>query len=327
VIYPYIAGAPKGLLPFVKPLYESGCRFAYERYLAEQPTEEEALRYIERNLRDDFLQFKESIPDFENRIIFVLGVFSGPPETLNTNPAASYKVYMDMQFHLLATDPALKGLYGVEEYKVAYADEEYLRWAVKLYRHYCIEGSTQRLTNDPYELKHVRNPDFEDGLKDWQVSPAGPDNVDVKKMEGYGRLQGRFSQKGDVFLWTKRSALKPNRISQEIRNLQPGRTYSLKMFAGDSLALTNEQKLAVSIEIDNVEMIPENCFQAVIQSDTRIPKYGDKATFFNWFRVVFRAKASTARLTISDWLSANEPGGLEAQELIYNFVEVEPFFM
>ena len=40
-------------------------------------------------------------------------------------------------------------------------DEEILRWGVKLLRHYCIEGKTERLTNDPYRLSHITNADFE----------------------------------------------------------------------------------------------------------------------------------------------------------------------
>ena len=41
---------------------------------------------------------------------------------------------------------------------------------------------------------------------------------------------------------------------------------------------------------------------------------------------VFRANGKTARLTISDWASADDPGGPIGQELMANFIEVEPYF-
>jgi hypothetical protein len=329
--YPYISGDPKGLLPFVKPLFESGCRFAYERYLGEQPTEEAAKKFIEKKLRDEVMvQLSRGAPGVEKAIIFVLGIGNGPPETLDTNPATSFNVYLDMQLHLLANDPAFRGLYGVEVYRSSYADEGCLRWMMKLYRHYCIEGRTEPLTHDPYELNHIQNPDFEHGMEGWTVAAAQPGSVGVKKMDGFGFLEGRErGGQGDSFLWTKRSAAKPNVISQKMRNLQPGRVYSLRMYAGDYLELTREQKHAISLRVEGVELIENKCFQTVFKccADHHIPKYGNKDTYFNFFRLVFRAKSETANLTISDWPSEKGPTGPVGQELMYNFVEVEPYLM
>jgi len=331
-IYPYIAGDPRGLLPFVKPLAASpGFRFAYERYLREQPTEAAARELIERRLRDDVLALASEIPDIRGKLICVLGLLSGPPETLDVDPAVSFKVFMDMQFHTLANDPALRGLYGIEEYLVSYADEEYLRWAAKLYRHYCIEGKTERLTADPYLLPHIRNPDFEQGIEGWTVAAAAPDSVAVKSMEGLGWLQGRWprGRKGDTFLWTRRDGRKPNVVSQTIRAIEPGRVYSLRMYAGDAADLTREGKHAISVEIRGAEVLCDLCFQAVFPNcyDHHIERYGDRKTYFNFFRQVFRATSATAELTISDWASASDPGGPAGQELLINFVQIQPYLL
>jgi hypothetical protein len=331
-LYPYIAGDPRGLLPFVKPLAGSTAfRFAYERYLREQPTEAAARETIEKRLREDLLEMEKEVPNLRRKVVYVLGLLCGPPETLNADPATSYKVFMDMQLHLLATDPALEGLYGIEEYLVSYADEEYLRWAAKLYRHYAIEGRAERLTKDPYMLPHIRNPDFEKGLDGWTVRAAGEGSVATKSLDGLGWLEGRWPRgpKGDAFLWTVRSAAKPNLVSQRIRELEPGRAYSLKMYAGDRLDLTREQKHAVSVEIDGAEMVPERSFQAVFPScyDHHIEKYGEQRACCSFFRLVFRAKSPEAELTISDWTSEKEPGGPPGQELMINFVQVEPYLM
>ena len=329
-IYPYIAGDPDGLLPFVKPLAGlERCRFAYERYLKEQPTEAKAKEHIEKRLRDDLLAFAREVPGMPERTVFVLGLLCGPPETLNSDPAVSYKVYMDMQFHLLANDPAVKGLYGIEEYLASYSDEEYLRWAAKLYRHYCIEGKTGRLTDDPYMLTHIRNPDFEDGLEGWTVEAAEADSVATRTLDGLGWLQGRWPQdpKGDRFLWMRRSAEKPNVVWQPVKDLQPGRAYSLRMYVSDYLELTRKQRHPISVRIDGVEMMADKGYQAVFANcyDHHIPQYGEKNTYFNLVRLFFRAKAETATLTISDWASQKDAGGPAGQELMFNFVEIEPY--
>ena len=45
----------------------------------------------------------------------------------------------------------------------------------------------------------------------------------------------------------------------------------------------------------------------------------------NYHRLVFRAKDTTAKLTISDWADATTPGGPIGQEILYNFVEIQPY--
>ena len=44
---------------------------------------------------------------------------------------------------------------------------------------------------------------------------------------------------GDSFLWMKRSEKGPNTFSQSIRDLEPGRLYSMKMLACDYNDLVN----------------------------------------------------------------------------------------
>ena len=44
---------------------------------------------------------------------------------------------------------------------------------------------------------------------------------------------------GDTFLWMKRSDKGPNTLSQVIKDLEPGRLYSMKMFSCDYADITN----------------------------------------------------------------------------------------
>ena len=323
VFYPYIAGGAKGLRPLVEPLAETGCIFAYERYLPEKRTEKEAKEYLERRLKNAMVEFNKYAPGFAKQCIYVLGFLCGPRESCNKNPAADYKVYLDMQFHLLATDPLFKGLYGVAEYRSTYCDEEYLRWCAKLFRHYCIEGSTERLTNDPYELKHIRNPDFDQNLEGWTVQAGAPDSIQTKKIKGYGWFQGRYprSEEGDTFLWMKRNAGKPNVISQQIRNLEPGRFYSVKMYSADLKNISKWQIHQISLEVEGAEPVLGEEIKDAFSSVHPIEKFGKADCYFNYHRIVFKATSNTARLIISDEAA---PVG---QELTLNFIEVEPYLM
>ena len=73
-------------------------------------------------------------------------------------------------------------------------------------------------------------------------APAEPDSMKATALPNYGRLQGRSggmtgpamagTKVGDTFLWTRRSHKAPNRFSQTIRNLEPGRRYSLRATRG-----------------------------------------------------------------------------------------------
>ena len=122
----------------------------------------------------------------------------------------------------------------------------------------------------------------------------------------------------------KRSAKAPNRAVQEIRDLKPGRLYSMKMFTADDQDLSNgrsvKQKHAVEINLANVEMLQylEKRFHQV----TFESSYGQEVSPFsryhqpwlNYYNRLFRAKAPAAKLTILDWGSADEPGGPIGQE-------------
>ena len=76
-------------------------------------------------------------------------------------------------------------------------------------------------------------------------------------------------------------------------------------------------------------MIKERGFQEITESarGQDVPPFShENQPWFNYHWRLFRADDSTAKLTISDWANANDPGGPIGQELIYNFVEVRPYF-
>jgi hypothetical protein len=317
-------------LEFSRLLTELGYRFSWEKYLREEPTADRARRLMLREMQRPFAQWKKVMPGVERHTVMCLGYLCAPPETLNLNPGVDYHVFLDMQFQMLATEPTFWGLYGIMEYMAAYADEESIRWAHRLFRHYCIEGNRTPLTNDPYLLPHVRNPDFADELDEWRVEPAEKGSIDTKVMDGFSWLQGRYPKTagGDRFCWMKRSAESPNRVRQTIRSLEPGRLYSLKLISADLTELDKKQTLVLAINIDGAELLDEYCFQFPYPScySHEVPPYNrTHPAYFNFHRVVFRPTGRTAELVISDWAASTDPGGPFGQEIAFNFVEVQPF--
>jgi hypothetical protein len=316
---------------FCQALIDRGDLFAVEKYLSEVPSLKTAEETLLTSLQASLNSWKSSYHDFEKHLIYCLGFLSAPPETLNTNPGLDLKVYMDMQFNLLANDPTCWGLAGIMEYSSSYADEEILRWAHRLYRHYAIEGHKNRLTQDPYLLAHLANPDFDQGTEGWTVQSAGPENVKPGEMDGFSWLQGRYPRtpQGDQFLVLKRSDQAANQISQNISNLQPGRAYSLKLLAADIQHLDQKQDLTLGIETANTERKDNLSFQVTYPSSYShtLGEYNQEhPAYFTYYRIVFRAQSSTAELVISDWASPRIPGGPIGQEIAINYVEVQPFF-
>lgn len=321
---------------FMQEFNSLGCKSALNRYPRERPTELAARKLLESELKEQVLCWKRAVPGCEKNMILNLGYMVLPPETENANPSADWKVWMDMEFNLIANDPAFWGIYGICEYHAGAADEETVRWQSKLYRHYFIEGKTEMLSPEygfKYSLDHIENPDFDEGVKGWTISPADDASVSAKSIEGYGKLQGRYPDpiEGNNFLWMKRSNAKPNLVSQQIKNLKPGRLYSLKMITADyqdvSKGKSREQKHVVAIRITNADLVSEKSFQYVYaQKWHHIGSFSaESPAWLNYHYHLFRARGDMASLTISDWLSDEQPGGLVGQELMYNFIEVQPY--
>ena len=133
---------------------------------------------------------------------------------------------------------------------------------------------------------------------------------------------------GDTFLWMKRSEKGPNRFSQVIKDLEPGRLYSMKMFCCDYNALVNpkprkiaETKAIATVTIQDADMDSNRSFTEMYAS-TPEPKIPVCITYY-WR--VFRARSTTATLTISDWQTESEGNAVFGQEQTFNFLEIQPY--
>jgi hypothetical protein len=278
--------------------------------------------------------WEAAAPEAAMSRLWVLGLLSQPEESCDIYPQCDYNVFLDLQMQFLATDPAFFGVRGLYGYYSPYVGEEQTRLMAALVRHYGLEGRTDRLLSGSYDLPHLQNPDFVAGLQGWQVSAATEGSVAPKVVERFGFLQGRYATNvGDTTAWTRRSAARPNTLSQELRDLQPGQPYSLRCFTGnyqDYLAgKSNPYAHAVAVSGEGARIVPDKCFQAVIKSNYahKFGPFDVKNPYrMNYHQVVFIPQGKTAKLTLSDWKSPAQAGGPEGEELIWNFVQVQPYF-
>jgi hypothetical protein len=341
-LYAYIGGSGKKLnqeiigTNFIRTIIDCGYRVALERYLHEMSSEKGSKDALQAFV-DGIADWEAKEPGVKKQMVIAFGLFSMPPGGLNKQPNVDYHVWMDQQMNIVANHPAMTGVDGLEWWTSLLADEETVRFVGKLYRHYAIEGKTEMLTRDPLFLTHIQNGDFEKGTQGWTLHPAEDGTIAVKSFPRYGRIEGRFmglgrpadpEHIGDSFLWMKRSEKGPNTFSQTIQDLEPGRLYSMKMFSCDYNDLVNpkakkieETKSTGTVIIEGVDVDAKRSFTEVYSS-TPEPKIPVCITYY-W--KVFRAKATTARLTVSDWQSESEPGVAFAQEQTFNFLEIQPY--
>jgi len=323
---------------FAKEVVQQGGAILWEWYEREEPDEHRARLKLAGTLSYGMQNWRDFLPEAQRNICLALGYYSAPPLSLNENPAVDYKVWMDLQFHTLANDSRFDGLRGILEWNSKYTDEETLRWQAALYRHYAIEGQTTLLSEKHgfrYRPQLLENPDFDEGMHNWTGVPAEGGSMGTASLEGFGRLQGRVrgSTRGDAYLWMRRSARAPNRVSQTLKNLEPGRLYSLKVITADREDYRNvrsvERRHVFRIDLDNVDLLSDRGYQEVIQSVTgqEVPPFSRAIQpWFNYHYRLFRARGESATLTFSDWAGEGVRRGPVGQELMINFVEAQPYF-
>jgi hypothetical protein len=134
---------------------------------------------------------------------------------------------------------------------------------------------------------------------------------------------------GDTFLWMKRNENRPNKFSQEVLNLEPGRLYSLKMFSCDYTDLVQAKKKTLEeaskfigrIVIDGADVDLNRSFTEMYASspEPSIPVW----ITYHW--IVFRARDTTATLSVSDWPGDDTFEGPIGLEQTFNFLELQPY--
>jgi hypothetical protein len=341
-IYVYVGGSGRKLnqeiigTNVIRTLIDCGYFVVPERYVHERSGEQgsrQALREFVEGLAD----WEAKEPGVKKQMVITFALFSMPFLSNNKQPNVDYHVWMDQQVNTVANDPALHHIAGLNWWTSLLADEESVRFVGKLYRHYAIEGKTNMLTTDPLFLTHIQNADFEHGTEGWTLHPAEEGGITAKSFPRYGRIEGRYmglihppdpEHIGDTFLTMKRSEKGPNTFSQTIKNLQPGRLYSFEMFVCDYNDLRaprpkkpEETKPGASVVIDGADVDRARSFAETYASNPE-PQTPVCITYY-W--KLFRAKGTSATLTVSDWPESGQPSAPFGQEQAFNFIEIQPY--
>lgn len=344
LIYAYIAtlhGDDNGR-KFVQAIMDAGGSLVWERYLATRSSESAAREYLRQTLAKEANAYREKCPGSIDRLTPLFGYYTLAGGHLNNStPTVNYLTYLDMQFNMVANHPVFWGTYGLGGYGSSYADEETTRWFMKLHRHYGIEGKTGPATNDPYRSGHIENPDFLYGTEGWSLDPAEAGSIRPGFRRGIGHLQARKARiEGSSFLVTRRSDKGPNRFSQEIKGLEPGRLYSFQMFTGDNESLSRIETHGVTIRFEGATVLPEKSYMYLVCNPPwgSYPPYSkENPAWMNYHYRVFRAESGTARLIVSDYgcdaapafidiIGVDLPAGPIGQEIFYNFITVKPYY-
>lgn len=309
----------------------------FEAYGETRATEAEAEDYLDDFFVTSMKCFKACFPEAQRHMAYTIGIFANMLDIAEFyHPEVDSKYYLDMQMHLVANHPEFQGLAGINTWTCGHADEETVRWMERLVRHYCIEGRREMLSKQygfAYLPGNVANGDFVDGTTPWTCTPAEKGTLRADFLKGYGAKEGRWGRCakgiGDTFLRMKRSAKQENKVSQEVKNLVPGKLYSLQVIVADVADMQGKKDApgskkpvtvqhALRVQLDQVEVIPERTY-------VYLGKAG-KACRANLHRIVFRARTHATMLTLSDWASEKEMGGPAGQELAVNFVQLKPYF-
>lgn len=343
MVYAYIGGSGKRLNQeiigptFIHSLIDCNYRIGLERYLFEVSSEQKS-RDVLQMFVDGINDWSTKEPLVRDHLVLTFGLFSMPPGGINKLPNVDFHVWMDQQMHLVANHPSLAGLAGLNWWTSSLADEETVRFVGKLYRHYALEGQQELLTKDPLFLTHIQNADFAQQLDGWTIHQAEAGSVQVRSFPRYGRIEGRYmglgrpadpEHIGDTFLWMKRSARGPNTFSQPIKDLEPGRRYSLKMLTCDYQDLVNPRKKTKKeavpflgrVSIDGVEVDQQRSFQEAYPSSPEPPI----PVWITYHWMVFRATSTTAKLTVSDGDTEDKGAKTFGQEQTFNFLELQPY--
>ena len=324
-------GKGEKFVKFINTLTACGYKFVPERYFSDFWTNrQEAFQCIKRTLARDMKLWQKTFPGCEKNMIICVNSFVLENCSRNVNAANDYKVIMDYVMYCLANASEFKGLYGVMAWGSRGADPETMRWQAALQRHYCLEGRKEMLSKKygiEYKPGLIENPDFEYGIKGWNIKPAEKNSIKSVKIEDLGVAQGRKpapvlrGKLGNCVVCMIRSAKTSNRISQNIKNLIPGKTYSVKVLSVNPDDLKRKQLSKLNIEIKNVDLLNElsRCFLYTGKRKKREYHY------CTYHYLVFRAKNQTAELAISDFPAKTESGSIQNKTAI-NFIEVQPYF-
>jgi hypothetical protein len=319
-----------------------------ETYMLSTPDQESYDRQLTA-LNDHLYWADRCIPGGRSRIGFMISGYTNNG-VFNTwiHPETDYKCVVERFCRKLAVDPELTGFYAMGAYAMNRFDEELARWTAAVFRHYAIEGNTDSLA-ERYGFKFnpgfLQNGDFDNKTEGWTVEPAGEGSLKHFYQANFGKKpmgrQRNSGKHGDHAMLFVRSDKKPNKLSQRITGLTPGKKYSLLFVTADPDNVKkpgNELlKVVFNADISDSRTVADGSYQLVQPGPvaTRYKRNENGEAVIDKIipmpqivthKIVFVPEKPEVTITFSDWQDEKTPGGKIGEKRVINFISVNPFF-
>ena len=262
------------------------------------------------------------------------------------HPQTDYKCILGGFFHKLATDPDLRGFASLGMYCITRCDEEMVRWTAAVIRHYAIEGKTENIMEKygfAFNPGHVRNGDFDDKLENWTVSPAKADSLVHRYEKNFGKIQLRQRESGssgDNAALFIRCAEGPNKLSQKVTGLIPGRKYSLRFVIADPDNVKKPGrkmlKFVLDARISDAKKVEQGSYLLVQPGpvgmrytravDGSVTRAEVAMKQIATRKIVFIPEKPEVTITFSDWQDDQTPGDAIGQKQLLNCIGIYPYF-
>ena len=293
----------------------------YEAYCDPSRNETDARSDLEKiMLAASMRRLREAFPDAQRHVGIILcpSNLRGFYNHLEPFSGMDGKYFLDMQMNLLANHPQMKDLAIIGYWGLNYCDEEMLRWSFRLLRHYVLEGQKEMLSDQygfRYRTEHLKNGDFEDGLKHWKITGT----VSPGKIPGYGRrIQKRsnYHSPGDTVAILARKKGVETSLTQKAEGLIPGRTYLLSYVTADKTAVEKNLPHAADpglrVTLHNAAILPAESH--------RYSSSFDKKSTITYERVVFRAEKTEMEIVFDNSRAA------EGSIALLNDIQLKPYY-
>ena len=316
-----------------------GRSFMIHEWYARAPWDEAEFDAEIAFVRRQLAGLRFCVPSAPKHIVYYLNGYMLPGFWSSwVYPHVDMKAHDARLLHILATDPEFADIGGVG-IGGARCEEDFLRAAFAMVRHYAVEGRTDDFAAvQGWKLfpGHLANGDFTDGFKGWKVVQAEPVSVTLghQKKCGLKVQERRFhaylhgnDAAGDDFAVLTRSAKGPNRLVQTLKGLTPGMLYQVNFatMGLDDLRRpqggTTPPKASVYAHIAGAQVFDEMTHVGACYDEFK-PR-----TTVHVHRYVFRAMGPTAELTLFDWTDETTPGGPAGESQLVNFVGCQRYFV
>ena len=301
-------------------------KILHECYERMKPTEKAMYHHLDQ-LVARMMAYRAETPGGLSHIAMIFDLSSElPKRSVAHYPEQDMKYHLDMLMYRAATDPALDGLGAIGYWGAHHASGETQRWAMRLLRHYVIEGKKTMLSAEygfRYHPGHVKNPDFMNKLESWQAKGQ----VRHDSFATYGSLiqlrSQAFAGLGDSFALFSRTADEYGELCQTLKGFIPGKTYTLSYLTCDREAMESnrymEKAYGLDFELKGVRIKRNTLFTDPRFSKGKRVKDG-KHPCINQRFVVFTAEKPELELIFNNKSAA--PG----ERIALNHVSVRPYF-